>query len=62
MEVGLTASHGVPRLESLKYDMDAYMATLFGGEVWDVCCKSGQAKQRDSTLDTSPASMFALSN
>ena len=22
---------------SLKYDMDAYMATLFGGEDWDLC-------------------------
>ena len=28
MEVGLTTSHGIP-----KYDMDAYMATLFGSEV-----------------------------
>jgi hypothetical protein len=31
-KLGLTTSHRVP---SLKYDMDAYMATLFGGEAND---------------------------
>jgi hypothetical protein len=31
----LTTSHMSPIL-SPKYDMDAYMATLFGGEVWDL--------------------------
>ena len=29
---------------SLSYDMDAYMATLFGGEAWDLCCELGWAK------------------
>ena len=23
------------------YDMDAYIATLFGREAWDLCCKLG---------------------
>jgi hypothetical protein len=27
-----------------KYDMDGYMATLFRGEAWDLCCKLGWAK------------------
>ena len=25
----------------LNYDMDAYMATFFGGEAWDLCCELG---------------------
>ena len=29
---------------SAKYDMDAYMATLFGGEVWDLCWAFDQAE------------------
>ena len=29
---------------SPKYDMDAYMTTLFGGEAWDLCWKLDQAK------------------
>jgi hypothetical protein len=33
-KLGLTTSHVVP---SPNYDMDAYMATLFGGEAWDLC-------------------------
>ena len=33
-KLGLTISHGVP---SPKYDIDAYIATLFGGEVWGLC-------------------------
>jgi hypothetical protein len=28
----------------LDYDMDAYMATFFGGEAWDLCCELGSAK------------------
>ena len=24
-------------VSSSKYDMDVYMTTLFGGEIWDVC-------------------------
>ena len=27
------------------YDMDAYMATLFGGQTWDLCWELGQAKK-----------------
>ena len=26
---------------SPKYDMDAYMSTLFGGEAWDLCRELG---------------------
>jgi hypothetical protein len=37
-KVGFTTSHEVP---SPKYDMDAYMATMFGGEAWESCCKLG---------------------
>ena len=33
-KLGLTTSHRVP---SLKYDMDASIATLFEGEVWGLC-------------------------
>jgi hypothetical protein len=29
---------------SPKYDMHAYMATLFEGEAWDLCCELGRAK------------------
>ena len=32
--LGFTTSHGV---SILKYDMDAYMATLSKGEAWDLC-------------------------
>ena len=35
-ELGLTTSHRVPSLQS-KHDMDAYMATLSGGEAQDSC-------------------------
>jgi hypothetical protein len=28
----------------LKYDMDAYVATLVGGEAWDLCWELGRAK------------------
>ena len=30
-------SHGVSQVLSSKYDMDASMAPLFGGETWDLC-------------------------
>ena len=33
-ELGHTTSHEVP---SPKHAMDAYMATLFGGNAWDLC-------------------------
>ena len=36
-------SHGSQVL-SPNYDMDAYMASLFGGEAWDLCWELGQAK------------------
>ena len=29
--------HTESRVLSPKYDMDAYMATLLGGEAWDLC-------------------------
>ena len=35
MEVGTITAHGSQVL-SPKYDMDVYMVTLFGGEVWDL--------------------------
>ena len=41
----LTTSHGSQVL-SPNYDMDAYMATLFGGEAWDLCYKLGQAESK----------------
>ena len=41
-KLGLTTSHG-SQVVSLKYDMDAYMATLFGGEAQDLCYDSGLA-------------------
>ena len=40
-----------------KYDMDAYKATLYGGEAWDFCWELGQAKKLDLTLNTSPANI-----
>ena len=40
-KLGLTTAH---KVGSPKYDMDAYMATLFGGEAWDLCWELGQAK------------------
>ena len=41
--LGLTTSHGSEVFKP-KYDIDAYMATLFGGEVWDLRWQLGQAK------------------
>ena len=45
-------------IEGGLYDMDAYMATLFGGEAWELCWGLGQAENLDSTLNRSPASVF----
>jgi hypothetical protein len=56
-----TGSHRVPSSKSQKvymwsqvlspkYDMDAYMATLFGG----VVLRIGSSKKLDSTYNTSP--------
>jgi hypothetical protein len=36
---------------SPKHDMDAYMATLFGGEAWDLCWELDRAK-RQTRLST----------
>ena len=36
--------HTGSQVPSPNYDMDAYMATLFRREAWDLCCKLGQAK------------------
>ena len=36
LEVGDLSLHMGLQVMSLKYDMDAYMATLFGREVWDL--------------------------
>ena len=35
-KMGLTTSHG-SHIMSPKYDMDAYMATLYGGVACDLC-------------------------
>ena len=52
MELGLTTSHGIsspPQVLSPKYDMDAYMATHFGGDAQDVWWHLGWAKVRPET-------------
>ena len=46
---------------SLKYDLDADMATLFGSETWDLCWEVGWAKKLDPTLNTSPCDYFLYS-
>ena len=51
--------HMEPQLLSPNYDMNACMATLFGGEAWDLCCEVGQAKKLDPTLNPSLANIFA---
>ena len=43
-KLGLSTSHSVPKSYGPMYDMDTYMATLFGGEARDLCCELGQAK------------------
>ena len=42
-KLGLTTSYG-SQVFSPNYDMDAYMATCFGGEAWDLCYELGRAK------------------
>ena len=39
---------------SPKYDVDASMATLFGGEASDLCWEVGLSKKLDPTFNTSP--------
>ena len=51
--------HMESQVLSLKIDMDAYMATLFGGEAWDLCYELGQAKKQDPILNPSHARTFA---
>ena len=41
-EVGILPLHMRSQVSSLKYDMDAYMAILFGGEAWDLCWGLGK--------------------
>ena len=43
-KLGFTTSHGV---SSPKYDMDVYIATLFGGEVHDFVLRVGLSKKLD---------------
>ena len=58
MEVGTLPLHTGSRVLSPKYDMDAYMAILFGGEAWDFCWKLGRAKKLDSTLNSESHEIF----
>ena len=59
LEVGTLALHTGSQVLSPKHDMDAYnMATLFGGEAWDLVLKVGSSKKVDSTLNTSPVILF----
>ena len=53
MEVGTYHFTQVP---SPKYDMDAYMAILFVGEVWVL--RVGSSKKLDPTLKTSLTKIF----
>ena len=39
---------------SPKYDVDAYMATLFGGKTWDLCWELSLSKRLNSTFNRSP--------
>ena len=36
-KLGLTNSDVRSQVLSAMYDIDAYMASLFGGEAWDLC-------------------------
>jgi hypothetical protein len=56
-KLGLTTSHGF-QVPSLKYDMDAYMKTFFGGLFWDLC-RDGSSKKLDLALNTNPVNIFA---
>jgi hypothetical protein len=40
-KLGLTTLHNVPNPKSQLWHMDAYIATLFGGEGWDLCWELG---------------------
>ena len=42
--------------------MDAYMATFFGGEAWEMCLSVGSIKKLDPTLNPSLANIFVLNN
>ena len=42
-----------------KHDMDAYMATLFGGEAWDLCWGLGWAKKKLDPTVTSLTNSLA---
>jgi hypothetical protein len=43
--------HTWSQVQSPNYDMDAYMAALFGGEAWDLCCELGRG-QSETQLST----------
>jgi len=46
-----------------KYDMDTYMATLFGGEAHDLCYSFGSSKKLDPTLKSDKSQeIFAKNN
>ena len=58
--LGLTTSQGTQVLGP-KYDMNAYMATLSGGEAWNLCWELGRAKSKNPTLDqTSPCEFVCI--
>ena len=40
-----------PQVLSSKYDMEAYMATPFGGEAWDLCWSKARANSQPKTQD-----------
>ena len=61
-KLGLTTSHGVSSPKSLKYDIDAYMTTIFGDEVWDLCQKLDQTQKLEPAVNTSPANFFAYND
>ena len=50
-KLGLSTAHGLQVL-CPNYDMDAHMATLFGGEAWDLNCELGQALKLSLNIRT----------
>ena len=60
-KLGLTTSHKSQVL-SPNYDMDTYMATLFGGEAKDFMLRVGSSQKLDPTLNPSPMNSFAYNN
>jgi hypothetical protein len=50
---------GSYQVRSPKYDMDVYMASPFGSDAWDLCCKLGLAEK---LLTTSPQKTLAQNN